>query len=253
MNTTPRLYIGTSGWSYTGWRHSFYANIPRSQWLRFCAQHFTALEINASFYRLQRKETFVRWKEQTPDRFRFAIKGNRYLTHNKKLIDPLASIATEKERAEGLGEKLAVVLWQLPLRFKKNIARLETFVAALHFWQDARHCIEFRHPSWFDPEVSACLEEYRVAACQSDAADWQLWPAVTTDLVYIRLHGHSRTYASNYNQEELQDWAVKIRRWLNEGRDVHVYFDNDAEGAAPYNAVQLLNLLQDAAPQVCPN
>lgn len=242
MSTKPRLYIGTSGWSYAGWRNQFYANIPRSRWLQFCAQHFTGLEVNASFYRLQRKETFARWKEQTPDTFRFAIKGNRYLTHNKKLNTPHASIIKEKERAEGLGDKLAVVLWQLPPRFKKNIARLENFVAALRVWPEARHCIEFRHPSWFAPDTAACLIENHVAVCQSDAADWQLWPMVTTDLVYVRLHGRRITYASNYTASELQGWAVKLRRWLDEEREVHVYFDNDAEGAAPYNALHLISL-----------
>ena len=248
MNTAS-LYIGTSGWNYHGWKDRFYAGVPRKDWLRFCGEHFTGIEVNATFYRLQRPNTFARWANETPDAFRFAIKGNRFVTHNKKLADPLPSIRLERERALALGEKLAVVLWQLPPRFKKHMDRLRGFVAALAHWDSTRHAIEFRHPSWFDEEVAATLARHRIAACQSDAADWPLWEAVTTDLVYIRLHGHTRTYASAYSTALLTRWAARIRAWLGEGRAVHVYFDNDAEGAAPYDALRLMRLLKlEAAP-----
>ena len=102
--------------------------------------------------------------------------------------------------------------------------------------------IEFRHPSWFDDEVASCLNNYRIANCISDAADWPMWGLVATDLVYIRLHGHTRTYASTYRTASLKQWATKIRKWLESGKDVHVYFDNDAEGAAPRDAKRLLGL-----------
>jgi uncharacterized protein YecE (DUF72 family) len=104
--------------------------------------------------------------------------------------------------------------------------------------------MEFRHPSWFTDEVANCLRAHRIAACQSDAADWPLWDVVTTDLIYVRLHGHEATYASAYPESELRAWARKIRRWQREGRDVHVYFDNDAWGHAPRNAQRLLALLR---------
>ena len=103
--------------------------------------------------------------------------------------------------------------------------------------------IEFRHPTWFNNEVASCLNYYRIANCISDAADWPLWEVVTTNLVYIRLHGHTRTYASAYRIASLKQWAAKIRRWLQSGKDVHVYFDNDAEGAAPQDAKRLIGLL----------
>jgi len=211
-----------------------------------CAARFTALEVNATHYRLQSAATFRRWRNETPPAFRFAVKANRYLTHSKKLKDPLPAIGTERSRAAALREKLAVVLWQLPRNFHCNLARLATFARALRRWPAARHAIEFRHPSWFCAEVAACLGEHRIALCQSDAADWPLWDAVTTDLVYVRLHGHALTYASSYSEHELRAWARKARRWLREGRDVHVYFDNDAAGAAPRNALRLLALLRNA-------
>ncbi|MGR9073656.1 MAG: DUF72 domain-containing protein [Gammaproteobacteria bacterium] len=239
----PEAYIGTSGWSYEGWRSGFYAGVPRKNWLEYCAANFTGIEVNGTFYRLQSAETFVRWREETPPGFRFAVKANRFLTHRKRLINPADSIARERERALHLGDKLAAMLWQLPGKFEKNMVRLAGFAEALDAWRDTRHCIEFRHPSWFDAEVAACLEQYRIAACQSDAADWPLWTAVTTDMVYLRLNGRPRTYASSYTASELKAWAEKLDSWRNEGREVHVYFNNDALGAAPYNAVQLLKFV----------
>jgi uncharacterized protein YecE (DUF72 family) len=237
------VWIGTSGWNYPRWRHGFYATVPQRYWLRFCAERFTGIEVNATFYRLQRTSTFERWREQTPDDFRFAMKGNRYLTHNKKLAEPDGPIRLERERAKGLGHKLAAVVWQVPRQFHKNAARLHTFAQALDAWPETRHALEFRHDSWFDDEVADCLRLRRLAVCMSDAADWPMWNAVTTDLVYVRLHGHTRTYASSYGPRALQEWARRIRRWLAEGRDVHIYFDNDSEGAAPRNALRLLKLV----------
>jgi len=235
--------VGTSGWSYDSWRPTFYKRCPRAQWLRFCAERFTAIEINATFYRLQSRVTFQRWRALTPPDFRFAIKANRYLTHNKKLNDPLPAVALERGRAAGLGTQLAAVLWQLPLNLPRDVAKLEGFARALGRWRRVRHAVEFRHPSWFDEDVATCLRRHRIAVCQSDAADWPLWNAVTTDLVYVRLHGHTATYASGYTEGELRSWARKVRRWSREGRDVHVYFDNDAFGHAPHDALRLLALL----------
>lgn len=237
-------YIGTSGWNYEGWRATFYADRPKSEWLALCAQRFSSIEVNATFYRLQSKQTFQRWRTGTPPHFRFAIKANRYLTHNKKLLDPLPSIVLERSRAAGLGAKLAAVLWQLPHNLHRNPEKLEGFTRALQHWRSARHAIEFRHQSWFDEQIAACLKERRIAVCQSDAADWPLWDTVTTDLVYVRLHGHTVTYASGYTQTELQAWATRVQRWMREGRDVHVYFDNDALGHAPRDALRLLDMVE---------
>jgi len=238
-----RICVGISGWNYDSWRHAFYGKTPRKHWLRFCAERFAAVEVNATFYRLQSKETFRRWRLETPAEFRFALKGNRYLTHTKKLKDPLPSIRRERDHAAGLGNKLAAVVWQLPSGFHLNIDRLNSFARALSAWRRVRHAIEFRHPSWFTDQVADCLREHRIAVCQSDAAGWPLWDAVTTDLVYVRLHGHTRTYNSRYGPAALRRWADQVRRWRRQGRDVHVYFDNDAAGHAPRDAQRLQALL----------
>jgi uncharacterized protein YecE (DUF72 family) len=238
-----RAYIGTSGWNYDAWRNGFYQGLAKTQWLAHCARRFSAIEVNATFYRLQTVETFRRWRKATPPEFHFAIKANRYLTHNKKLADPLPAIRLERSRASGLGDKLAAVVWQLPRNFHCNLQRLEAFARALRHWRRVRHALEFRHVSWFNDGVAACLHRHDIAVCQSDAADWPLWEAVTTDFVYLRLHGHELTYAADYPEAKLRNWASKMRSWMTEGRDVHAYFDNDAFGYAPANALRLIALL----------
>ena len=239
-----RAFIGTSGWSYDGWKNDFYDGIPRKQWLEYCAARFTALEVNGTFYRLQSEKTFEKWALGTPADFLFAAKGHRFATHNKKLMDSDDTIPVSRENMRPLGKKLAAVVWQLPAQFSCNLERLESFATTLSSrWTSTRHAIEFRDTSWFNDDVAAVMSKHRLAVCQSDAADWPMWDAVTTDLVYIRLHGHTRTYASAYSSAHLDGWADKARAWLQEGRDVHVYFDNDAEGAAPYDALKLMERL----------
>ncbi len=233
------LYIGTSGWSYPEWRQRFYSDLAQKRWLEFYAEHFSAVEINGTFYRLQNPDTFKKWSDETPSTFRFALKANRYLTHHKKLLNPLPSIVIEKSHAEALGDKLAVVLWQLPGSLKKDFDLLKHFIDALQQWPEVRHSIEFRHSSWFDDQTADCLAEADIAICISDAATWPMWDRVTTNLVYIRLHGHAQTYVSCYSKTELSYWAEHINRWTGEGKDVHVYFDNTAECAAPFNALAL--------------
>lgn len=245
FNAMPgKAYIGTSGWNYKSWRNGFYGETPQKQWLRFCAERFTAIEVNGTFYRLQPQSTFEKWRDETPGEFPFTIKGHRYVTHNKKLLDPEEPVIRCRDAALPLGKRLAAVVWQLPAFFKKNIERLEKFLQALWHWNSTRHAIEFRHKTWFDDEVAECLANYAVAVCMSDAPDWPIWDRLTTDFVYIRLHGHTRKYASNYSKQSLGNWASRIGSWLTENRDVHVYFDNDAEGAAPKNALTLLEMMR---------
>jgi uncharacterized protein YecE (DUF72 family) len=236
-----QLYIGSSGWSYQHWKDCFYNGIPRKNWLKFYATHFSAVEINGTFYRLQSPETFSRWFDKTLETFRFVLKAHHYLTYNKKLLDPEASVLIEKSHAIALQEKLAAVLWQLPATLCKDLTRLNLFIQALQQWPEVRHIVEFRHSSWFDDETADCLAKASIANCLSDASNWNMWERVTTDLVYIRLHGHTQTYTSSYNSPELAQWAERIAYWLEQRKQVHVYFDNDVECAAPFNALELKN------------
>ena len=202
------------------------------------------IEVNGTFYRLQGQSTVEKWRDQTPENFFFAIKGHRFVTHNKKLLEVEEPVIRCRESASPLGERLAAVVWQLPAFLKKDADRLENFLDTLRHWKSARHAIEFRHRSWFNDEVAECLKRHAVAVCMSDAPDWPMWDEVTTDFVYIRLHGHTRKYASNYSKASLRKWAARIRDWLDESRAVHTYCDNDAEGAAPRNALTLLEMLR---------
>lgn len=240
----PALFLGTSGWYYPHWRQSFYQQTSRQNWLSFYAQHFNAVEVNASFYRHLSTQTLQHWLDITPATFKFTLKGHRSITHHKRLRDAAAAIAQERSIYQQLNEKLAAVVWQCPANFQRQLTRLESFCHALVTWPEVRHAIEFRHASWFCAEVADCLHQHGIAVCLSDAADWPLWQSITTDLIYIRLHGHSRTYASAYHSKSLAHWQDKITRWLADGLTVHVYFDNDAEGAAPHDAQCLLKLIK---------
>ncbi len=235
-----RARIGTSGWTYPSWREGFYAGVPRRLWLSHCAAHFTGVEVNATFYRQLKAETVAGWRETTPPDFAFAVKGHRFVTHVRRLDDVADSLARARDGLAPLADKLAAVLWQLPPTFQKDTALLRNFGSRLEAWPETRHVMEFRHRSWFDAETRAVLEDYRLATCISDAPRWPLWDAVTSSLAYVRLHGHERLYATAYGEEGLRPWAEKTRGWLEAGIDVHVYFDNDAEGAAPEDAKRLI-------------
>jgi len=247
-----RAYIGTSGWAYAGWREHLYADTPMKKWLEVASRAFDALEINGSFYTQIKPQTYQRWYEETPDAFRFALKGHRFITHYKRLRDCRDSIVRLRDQVQPLREKLAAVVWQLPSNFPCDVERLEDFMGALDAWRDVRHSLELRHRSWFVPEVADVLRANHVAVCMSDAPDFPMWREVTSDLVYVRLHGHTRKYASSYSERSLRAWAADARGWLAEGRDVHVYFDNDAEGHAVYNALRFQQLVTRSAPRVTP-
>jgi uncharacterized protein YecE (DUF72 family) len=235
--------IGTSGWNYAGWKDDFYARVPRKRWLEYYSERFNALEVDGTFYHLLRENVAQSWYKRTPADFHFAVKGHRYITHIKRLEPPAESLKLQRESTAPLGEKLAAMLWQLPPNLHKDMRKLAIFIAALDVWPEVRHVIEFRDRSWFDAEVASLMSRERIALCQSDAASWPIWQAVTTDLVFVRLHGHASTYASNYGRDALELWAGRVRRWLGEGRAVHVYFDNDAQGYAPWNALSLAEIL----------
>jgi uncharacterized protein YecE (DUF72 family) len=239
-------YIGTSGWVYPGWRKHLYADTPVKRWLEVASHTFNALEINGSFYSQIKPETYQRWRDTTPPGFRFALKGHRFVTHYKRLRGCAPSIERLRDQAGTLGDKLAAVVWQLPSSFALDLVRLDDFIAALEVWP-VRHALELRHRSWFVPEVAARLRKAGVAVCLSDAPDFPMWREVTTDMVYVRLHGHTRKYASSYHPASLRRWAADARRWLAEGRDVHIYLDNDAEGHAVSNA-RTLSALVDGSP-----
>jgi len=232
------IRIGTSGWVYNHWRGPFYpADLPASKMFAFYLKHFDTVEINNSFYRLPALSTFEGWKSASPPGFLFAVKGSRYITHMKKLKDP--GPASEKffDAVAGLGRKLGPILWQLPPFWQVNTERLDAFLAVLP--PRKRYAFELRNETWFTEEVNAILRRHKAAFCIYDFDYRQSPRTVTTDWVYVRLHGPDGKYAGSYSDGALKEWAQQFGVWSREGRDVYCYFDNDQAGYAVRNALRL--------------
>jgi uncharacterized protein YecE (DUF72 family) len=262
------IRIGTSGWLYPPWRKVFYPpKLPHRKELGYLSAKMNTVEINGTFYSLQRPDSFKSWYEQTPDDFVFAVKGARFITHMKKLAGveaPLANFFASGVLA--LAGKLGPILWQLPPNFGFNPERLAAFFAQLPrstgeaAWlarrhderldnraftravtdQPLRHALEIRHKSFETPAFPDLLREHAVALVVADTAGrWPLLRDITADLVYVRLHGDVELYTSGYTDEALDAWAGEIRHWADAGLDVHVHLDNDAKVHAPFDAMNL--------------
>jgi uncharacterized protein YecE (DUF72 family) len=237
--------IGCSGWNYGDWRGDFYPNgLPASRWLSHYATVFDTVEVNATFYRLPKRETTAAWAEQVPPSFVFAIKGSRYLTHMRRLREMGPGLARFWERIEPLQEagKLGPVLWQLPERFKRDD---ETLAAALEAMPPAQHCFEFRHPSWFCSDVRSLLERHGASLALGDDARRSLPEASPLGrIAYLRLHYGKRGRDGNYSDRELAGWRRRVAAWRSR-RPVFVYLNNDWRGFAPRNAKALRQGLSD--------
>ncbi|MGD9957593.1 MAG: DUF72 domain-containing protein [Candidatus Nanopelagicales bacterium] len=271
------VHIGVSGWSYPRWRGDFYPRVLRpGAELGYVAARMPAAEVNATFYRLQRPTTFRAWSAVGPDGFRLALKGPRYITHLKRLRGcrvPLANFLASGPLL--LGNRLGPLLWQLPARQEFDAETVGSFLgllphdtaeaAALAAQHDGRredvsidadavrplrHVLEARHASFASPEAGALLAACDVGSVVADTAG--RFPSiehVTSGVVYVRLHGHERLYSGGYDDALLDRWAQRCRAWSEGGRDVWVFFDNDADGRAPYDAIALTDRLRDLLPE----
>jgi len=240
-----RNFIGTSGWSYDHWIGKFYPeNLNKNKWLEFYTESFDSVELNASFYRLPRKKTFQNWKKRTPPEFIFAVKMSRYVTHVKRLLDPEESLQIFFDAVSSLEEKCSAVLIQLPPSLKFDLERVDKFLRELNTnYKEYRFTLECRNQSWFNDEVYNLFKKYGIALCISDTPCYPYAEEVTAEFVYVRLHGHEQLYASNYSDQQLEEWANRIKHWNEKGMDVYVYFDNDANAYAVKNALKLKELL----------
>ena len=286
MSGAGIVRIGISGWTYAPWRGNFYPpGLLQSDELSYASRQVDTIEINGTFYGLQRPDAFARWYDETPEGFVFAVKGPRFITHIRRLRDietPLANFfASGVLRLE---EKLGPVLWQFPARFRFSAEVLDHFFSLLprdteaasaiaeshsewlaeRSWaktaqrRELRHAIEIRHQSFLNAAFVTLLRRHRVAFVFPDSVAWPYAEDVTTDFVYLRLHGSEELYASGYSDEALDHFAARIRLWAaglepNDprrvapdadptpaaSRDVYAYFDNDAKVRAPVDARSL--------------
>ncbi|WP_185064642.1 DUF72 domain-containing protein [Pseudonocardia eucalypti] len=263
--------MGTSGWVYPPWRGEFYPKgLAHRRELEYLAGRLRSVEINGSFYALQRPASYQAWSAQTPDDFVFSVKGPRFITHMKRLLEPETLLANFfASGVLALGPKLGPVLWQLPPNFRYEPDRLAAFfrelprdteeAAALatrhderlegraHLVTDARrplrYALEVRHASFQTDEFPALLREHHIALVTADSAGhWPYFEQPTADLVYLRLHGDAELYTSGYTDEALDRWASKIRSW-RAAHDVFCYFDNDVKVRAPADAMALTRRL----------
>jgi uncharacterized protein YecE (DUF72 family) len=240
------IRIGISGWRYVPWRGVYYPKgLAQHRELWYSSRQLPTIEINGTFYSLQRPECFESWNEDTPGDFLFAVKGSRFITHMKKLRDverPLANFFASG--LFNLREKMGPFLWQFPPNFGYNPERLEEFFEllprdtesalrlarrrdervkgrsrlAIDENRKLRHCIEIRHESFRDESFIRLLRRQKIALVVADTAGkWPLVEDVTADFMYLRLHGDTVLYSSGYSDEALERWAARIRAWSEGG------------------------------------
>ena len=277
----PEARVGISGWVYPNWRGDFYPEgVRQADELAYASERLTSIEVNGSFYALQKPANWVHWRDTTPEGFVFSVKGPRFITHLRRLGDveaPHANFLASGVLA--LGPKHGPILWQLPPNLPVDAALLDRFLgllprstagaaamAARHdermsgrSWFDAaaiadrplRHAVEVRHPSFEDrqDEWTALLAGHGVASVTADTAGrYPRIDRLTADFAYARLHGEEELYASGYDDESLDRWAAWTRAHLDAGRDAYVYFDNDVKARAPFDAMALIARLPRPGP-----
>jgi uncharacterized protein YecE (DUF72 family) len=230
------VWVGCSGWNYLHWRERVYPKgVPQRAWLEHYATLFDTVEVNNTFYRLPTRSAVAGWVERTPADFVFTVKASRYLTHIKRLTDLEGGVARFYDSIEPLVEsgKLGPVLWQFPANFHRNDERLASALVGL---PPGRHCFEFRHPSWFAPEVYGLLRDRDAALVIGDDPRRPFQThELTAGWTFVRFHRGRRGRNGNYSRTELEEWKRRLAAWRSDV-DVYAYFNNDWEGYAVENA-----------------
>jgi uncharacterized protein YecE (DUF72 family) len=238
------IYIGTSGWSYNHWQGVLYPHdIPLRDRLAYYVAHFGTVEVNNTFYRWPPNRNFISWRQRVPEGFRMTIKASRALTHSKRLYAPEIWLNRMADSLAFLGDKMGILLVQLPPGLSYDYARLEYFLKQIS--AGLKVAIEFRHDSWHCEQIFSLLEQHGVAYCVMSGAHLPCVLRVTAPFVYARLHGPdtNHLYGGSYSENELCWWADRIREWQDGDKDVWVYFNNDGDGNAVRNAQRLKQLL----------
>jgi uncharacterized protein YecE (DUF72 family) len=240
-----KIFIGTSGWHYKHWLGRFYPEgaSPGRQF-EYYTKHFDTVEINNSFYKLPPRNVFTSWYKNSPKKFLYVIKANRFITHNLKLSRPKEPLARLFNSILALKEKLGPILFQLPPKWKVNVDRFREFLESLP--KGYHYVFEFRNETWYTEEIYALLQKYNCAFCIYELAGHVSPMKVTAKFVYVRLHGPSKNkYQGSYTKASLRKWARQCIEWQRLKKEVYIYFDNDQEGYAAFNALTLKELVKD--------
>ena len=237
------IRIGTSGYHYKHWLGRYYpAGMKANEMLKHYLKDFDTVELNNTFYQLPNESTFDAWRDNTPRDFLYAVKGSRFITHMIKLKDAERGLVNFMPRAERLGGKLGPILWQLPPGWKVNLERLEEFLSLLP--PEHRYTFELRNETWMTDAVLELLKKYNAAFCIYELAGYHSPIELTADWTYVRLHGPtSFKYQGSYSDEQMAEWADRIRTWSKKLKAIYVYFDNDDSAFAVYNALTLKRMV----------
>ena len=270
MSDRGRVVVGIAGWTYPDWRGGFYPQgLVQKRELEYAATQVTSIELNGSFYSLQKPASWKSWRDATPNEFVFSVKAPRFITHIRRLDDvhePLANFFASGILA--LGSKLGAILWQLPPSLEFEPYLLERFLELLpHTTTEAvslatergtrmsgkeyletdaerpvRHALEVRHSTFSSPDFVALLRQHDVAAVYGDSAGkWPVIDEATTDFRYARLHADKALYPDGwYEPADIERWAQTVEGWVDAGQDAYIYFDNDSKVRAPIDAVSLI-------------
>lgn len=245
-SATPALFIGTSGWSYR-WQGLFYPpELKSAEYLGYYATRFNATEINSSFYHFTMEKTIDKWLATTPASFRFAPKLNQEITHKRRFVDIDEPLQRMMSRFSRMGDRLGPVLVQIPGSFRFDPIVAQDFYQTLREGYPAQpFALEARHQTWFTDSALELMRDYGISFVIASAG--KRFPGLvttTTDLVYLRLHGDEKLYASAYTDDQLENYAAMIHDWLGDGKAVWVFFNNTILGSAVANAEKLRQLLK---------
>jgi uncharacterized protein YecE (DUF72 family) len=237
-----QIHVGCSGWFYWHWRGVFYPDTKRTDgWFRHYTTNFSTVELNAPFYSWPRLATVKSWVRNAPEDFRYSVKVNRLITHEKRLVRTRMLVEEFCGLEKILGLKLGCFLFQFPPSYRYTASRLASITRQLD--PRYRNAVEFRHKSWWREAVYRRFRERGLIFCAVSAPRLPDDLICTSDTIYARLHGRSRWYRHDYTIEELQEWVARIE--ATGAREAWIYFDNDRDAFAIKNAQELKRILRE--------
>lgn len=241
--THPVFFIGTSGWTYDHWKGRFYpGNLPKKSWFDYYSSQFSVVEVNATFYRTFKDQTYLNWRQRAPQDFGYVLKAPQLITHRKYLLDVDEDIQAFYHSCSLLQDKFELILLQVAPNTPYDLVRLKK--ALLAFPDPGRVAVEFRRPEWLSQDTLSVLRTVGATICNVDSPQQKISDSLTSRRAYLRLHGRNHWYAYNYSQDELKGIAALAQELAQRGASrVYIFFNNDFEGYAPANALALKGLL----------